>query len=212
MDAPTDSLVLVTRAQAGDRQALNALIDRFYGRVRRAVRARLGPALRSRIDSGDILQQTFLQAVQSLSAFTAHSESEGSLTHWFSKIAEAQIRDAADYHSAQKRTADREQPLDSKTSGNGSQLLADGLADQAPTPLQELTRGERQQMFEECLDRLPRHYREVVVLREYEQVAWHDVARIMGRGAESTVRTLHQQAICELRRMLRRRGVDAIEN
>jgi len=209
MDATTDSLALVRQAQAGDRQALDALIHRFYARVRRAVRARIGPALRSRIDSGDILQQTFLQAVQRLPTFIVSSDSEGSLTHWFSKIAEAQIRDAADYHSAQKRCAEREQPLDSRPA-DGSQPLADALADQSPTPLQELARGERQRLFEECLDGLPRHYREVLVLREYEHVQWHEVARMMSR-AESTVRCLHQQALGELRLMLRRRGVDAIE-
>ncbi len=204
------SLDLIRRAQAGDREALNQLMDRHYGRVHRAVRARLGPRLRSRVDSGDILQQTFLQAVRSFDRF--HVQSEGGLVHWLSKIAEAQIRDAADYHLRQRRSVDREQSLDQAPgTDDGRHPLVEALADDAPTPLQELTRDERRRLLEECMDRLPRHFREVLLLRDFEKVSWQEIAVMMGRPSESAARGVHQQAVQELRKMLRRRGLDTME-
>lgn len=210
MEAPIDpSIDLVQRAQRGDRDALEQLVVRYYGRVRRAVRARLGPRLRGRLDSNDILQQTFLHAVKRLDRFAL--QSEGGLVHWLSKIAEAQIRDAADYHAAQRRSVDRELSLNFTRRDDGESLV-DALADRTPTPLQELSQGERQRLFEQCIDRLPSHYREVLVLRAYEQVAWHDIATLMGRPSESAVRSIYSQALGELERMLRRRGLDSADS
>ena len=64
-DALTRSVELVRRAQAGERPALERLFERYYDRVRRIVRARLGPELRLRVESVDILQETFTAAVGS---------------------------------------------------------------------------------------------------------------------------------------------------
>ena len=55
----TQSLDLVRSAQNGDGGALNLLFERYYERVRRVVRMRLGNKLRQEMDSGDILQETF---------------------------------------------------------------------------------------------------------------------------------------------------------
>ena len=43
---PTETIDLVRRAQRGDDDALNRLIDRYYDRIQRIVRIRLGPRLR----------------------------------------------------------------------------------------------------------------------------------------------------------------------
>jgi len=58
------------------------------------VRARLGARLRQHLESGDILNQTFAKAFQKFDHFEMRDEA--SLIHWLSKIAEGQIRDAAD--------------------------------------------------------------------------------------------------------------------
>jgi len=68
-DPITRSLDLVLRAQQGDTDALNRLFERYYGRVQRIVRLRLGSRLREKVESGDILQETFIAAVRSLEDF-----------------------------------------------------------------------------------------------------------------------------------------------
>ena len=85
----TVSLDLVRRAQGGDDQALNKLVERYYDRVRRIVRLRLGNNLRECVDSADILQNTFIAAVQSFQAFEMREEA--SLINWLSRLAQHQI-------------------------------------------------------------------------------------------------------------------------
>src|SRR6185436_18440399 len=100
-DDLTLTLDLLRRAQQGERPALERLLERYYERVRRIVRLRLGPSLRRRLESGDILQETFLAAVRNFARFELRDE--GSFINWLAVLAENQIRDAADHHGAQKR-------------------------------------------------------------------------------------------------------------
>jgi DNA-directed RNA polymerase specialized sigma24 family protein len=88
-DDITQSLDLVLRAQGGDQASLNRLCERYYDRVRRIVRLRLGSRLRESVDSGDILQETFLAAVRSIENFEMREEA--SLINWLSRLAERQI-------------------------------------------------------------------------------------------------------------------------
>ena len=53
---------LLCRAQAGDRQALAALFDRYRGRLRHMVRLRLDRRLAGRIDTSDVLQEAYIEA------------------------------------------------------------------------------------------------------------------------------------------------------
>src|SRR5262249_1015540 len=100
-DDITHSLDLVLRAQEGDREALNRLIERYYERVRRIGRLRLGSHLREMVDSGDILQETFITAVRLFDDFEMREEA--SLINWLARLAERQIIAAADFYGAKKR-------------------------------------------------------------------------------------------------------------
>src|SRR5678815_4319260 len=102
----TKSFDLIRRAQAGDPPALNRLCERYYDRVRRIVRIRLGPALRSRLEVEDILQDTFVAAVRDFQGFQVRNE--GSFINWLAKLAEHKITEAADYFGAKKRDWKRE--------------------------------------------------------------------------------------------------------
>jgi hypothetical protein len=52
-----DSLALFRRAQGGDGGALNELFERYYDRIYRIVRIRMGAKLRGVLESHDIVQQ-----------------------------------------------------------------------------------------------------------------------------------------------------------
>ena len=94
---------LVHRAQRGDQDALGRLFDRYYERVRKIVRMRLRSDLRSMLDSSDILQETFAQAVKGFDKFELRDKA--SVINWLSKIAQHKIFEGVDYHSAKKRDA-----------------------------------------------------------------------------------------------------------
>jgi RNA polymerase sigma-70 factor (ECF subfamily) len=202
----TKTLELVRKAQGGDEAALNRLFDRYYERVRRAVRARIGARLRRQLESGDILQQTFTKAFEKFADFEMRDE--GSLVHWLSMIADRQIRDEADRATAKKRTPGRPVvDLDAPAGPETSADLAEALPGAHPAPPGQLETTEEVDALEDCIDLLPPHYRELLILRDFEGLEWDDVATKAGRPSSSAAREMHTKATLELAKLLRRRGI-----
>jgi RNA polymerase sigma-70 factor (ECF subfamily) len=206
-DPVTRSLELVQRAQEGDREALDHLLERHSARVLAIVRYRLGPRLRESVESGDILQETFLAAVKAFPSFEVRDE--GSLIHWLAKLVERQIIAQADYHGAKKREAARRISLD-RTSGNSGALSGSVPllhADETTAPLEKLERAEERAAVERALDELPGEYRELLLLRNYAGASWEAVAEATGRPSAAAARMMHARAMLELAKLLRQRGI-----
>ncbi len=206
MDDPlTRSLDLLREAQAGDESAQGRLFERYYERVRSVVRLRLGSRLRGRMDSGDILQETFLQAVRSFENFEAREEA--SLINWLCKLAERQILAAADYHGAQRREADRAVSMTPPPSASPSRYLAGQLADETRGPIDRLSDEEREALVEECVGELPPDLRELILMRDYLGASWETVAQECQRPSPDAARMMHARALAELGVLLRARGL-----
>jgi len=203
--AMTRTLELVRKAKGGDTDALNRLFARYYERVRRSVRARLGPRLRQHMESGDILQQTFAKAFEKFDHFEMRDEA--SLIHWLSKIAEGQIRDAADHIRAKKRTPPGPLVHLDAPAQVGSGAIGENVPGDADSVAGLVLRQQDARALEECLDALPPHYRDVIVLRDFDGLEWKDVAEHAGRPSASAAREMHTQATLELARLLRQRGL-----
>lgn len=195
----TRTAELIRSAQGGDTEALNRLIARYYERVRRIVTLRLGPRLRKRLETSDILQETFIAAMRTFDQFEMRDE--GAFIHWLSRIAEHQIRDAADYHTAKKRDTAREVSLnfeDSSGDSVGIDPEASGLM-----PVDALSRAEQDTLVDRCLSELPEQYRELIILRDYEGLSWDDVARETGRPSPDAARMQHATAMVNLAKRVR---------
>jgi len=96
---------LVTLAQGGDDSALNQLCGIYAERVRRIVRFRMGPELRSQLESMDLVQEALIEAVKDIGDFTYRSH--GDFLNWLSSIVENTIRDYVDRVHAAKRDVRR---------------------------------------------------------------------------------------------------------
>ena len=193
---------LVRRAQGGNGAALDRLFARYYDRVRRCVRARLGARLRARCETLDILQPAFAKAFQNFDRFEMRDEN--SLLHWLAEYAYGQLNDAADRENAMKRRAPAE-PLQLDGSPDDSRAI------EVPAPVTQpadaAARDEQEAAVEQCLDELPEHYRQVIVLRDYDGLDWRTVAAVMNKNTDSAVRQLHERALLELATRLARRGI-----
>jgi RNA polymerase sigma-70 factor (ECF subfamily) len=201
-DEITHSLDLVLLAQQGDKEALNRLCARYYDRIRRIVRLRLGARLRERVDSGDILQETFLAAVRSIENFEMREEA--SLINWLSRLAERQIIAAADFHGAKKRDSRRDVSLTGRDGDSQTVSVRLGLEDgRAPRPLDSVADAEEQARVEDCLERLPEEYRELILLRNYADASWESVAEETGRPSPAAARMMHARALVELGKLVR---------
>jgi RNA polymerase sigma-70 factor (ECF subfamily) len=202
----TRSVELVNRAQGGDEAALNQLFDRYYERVRRIVRLRLGRKLRSALESGDILQETFAQAVQAFDGFEMRDEA--SLINWLSKLAERQIIAAADYHGAKKRDRAREVRPRSSSGDSPGSGMSFAFAGDATAPIDRLSEDEQVEIVEGCIRELPEEYRELIILRDYAGASWESVAEQTGRPSAAAARMMHARALVELGKFVRQHGVN----
>ncbi len=187
----TRSYYLVRRAKAGERECLNELFTRYYDRVRKIVRVRLGKQLRRLTESDDILQETFASAIKAFDRFELRDEA--SLIHWLAKIAERTICDRADYFAAKKRTADV-QALD--------ETGVEEPPDDRPGPMTLAGNRDQQAQLERALERLPEKYREIIILRDFAGFSWAEVAVQHGRPNENAARMMYATAIAALDRAL----------
>lgn len=199
----SETVELVRRCQEGEAEALNRLFARYYDRVLRIVRIRMGKRLRSKMESVDIVQSTFGAAMTSLDDFEMREP--GSLIQWLSRIAENQLRGASDYITAHKRDSRLEVALQGiKSSMQSGEFRIEPEA-RVVSPLDELSSIEMKEILDECVQELPDDYREVILLRNFAGCSWDAITEEMGRVTPRATAMLHARARVALLKIARRR-------
>lgn len=151
----------VARAQRGDVAAFSELVARYQNRIYRFL-VRL---TRSPDDALELTQETFLNAYQAL----AHWRPEARFTTWLFRIARNQ---AIDWLRRTKR-------VEFVALEEGQDLH---VADSGPTPEAALESTQRLQGLEWALARLPAEHREILLLREIEELSYEDIAEVLDIG------------------------------
>lgn len=191
-DDITQSLELVERAQDGDLQAYNRIFERYYDRVLRICRIRLGPHMRQLVDAEDILQETFIAAIKTFERFEMRHEA--SLIAWLSRLAENKIREAVDYHHAQKRDKRKEKVFTHISAKMASGSLQFDPPASIMMPGDRVAQNELLQVMDECMQELTDDHREVILARLYAKGDWAWVAKQIGRPTEGAARELFRRA------------------
>jgi RNA polymerase sigma factor (sigma-70 family) len=109
-DLQFESAQLLARCVAGDSLAEAALFERYVVRLTLLARSRLSQRLASRVDPEDIVlsaYRSFFLAARQQRFDLRHS---GDLWRLLVKITLAKVVDQAEFHRAQRRTVEREQP------------------------------------------------------------------------------------------------------
>jgi RNA polymerase sigma-70 factor (ECF subfamily) len=174
---------LVKRAAGGDSGAAGEISRRVERPLRAAIRQRLGPELRARVDTDDIFQSTIFAALKDLGNFTY--QGDGAFMNWLSAIAERRIRMAARKHRAGKRDVRRERSLAAAAEVPGA----------GTTPTQGVVRGEITERIQTVLPQLPELERRVVELHSFEGRGFPDVARELGLTDKNAARHVFQRAL-----------------
>src|SRR5262245_8342130 len=162
---------------------------------------RLGHELRLSLDSGDILQETFIQATRAFPSFEPRDEA--SVINWLAKIAERQILAAADRHGAKKRDRRRELPLAGVATASADGAAAVEPPDTTRDPAQRVSDEEERERLEWAVHGLADEYRELIIHRDYLKEDWDRVAIETGRPSAAAARMMHARAMLELSRSLR---------
>ena len=165
---------LLLAAREGSEQALNRLFEQCGERLLGLIRLRMGAKLRSRMESTDLLNATLLRAFQSFDSLEARNTP--SLMAWLARIAESEIHDEADRLNAQRRDAAKEVALDSGVAE---------LAARLRTQTSRLVLSESRLRLERALGELSDEYREIVVLRRYEELGFKEIGSRLGKSPDA---------------------------
>ena len=159
---------LVARAKGGDRRAFDTLVERHLPRVWRVVYR----VLRHREDTEDVVQEVFVTAHRSLREFRGDAK----LSTWLHRIAVTRALNPAE--RAAERMRKSSEPIESVAEP----------ASASPTPLHALEAKELRRRLADCLDKVPETWRAVLALRDAEQMAYEEIAAVLGL-ALGTVRS-----------------------
>jgi len=187
-----ETIVLIERHREGRREALDELFRRYEDRVRRIVRVRMGPFLRSRAEVDDVVQETMLQAFASLDQFELRDDAK--MIHWMARIAENSLRNMAQYQHAQKRDAAREVPIESLVDKARHGSVTWDLASPTPSPQDKVSAQEMVDVVDECLMELPEDQREIILLVDFVGGSWEFVAQQAGRASAGAAKKFHRRA------------------
>ena len=186
---------LVILAKGGDESALERLYRVYGERVRWMVRFRMGKALRSRLESMDLVQDVFVNAFGALGDFTY--KNEGDFVRWLSKITQNALADNRDKLHAAKRDIRKELRFGGHNSATDGVLReVQGNLD-AATPSMIMSKREDLSKLEKAIDRLKPEYRDVVVLSKIEGLSYKEIGQRLGKSPDA-VRMLMPSAMAEL--------------
>lgn len=186
---------LVILAKGGDESALGRLYHVYGERVRWMVRFRMSKALRSRLESMDLVQDVFVHAFGALEYFTY--KNEGDFIRWLSKITQNALRDNLDKLYAAKRDIRKEFRL------GGHNLATDGVLREVQrnldttTPSVIMSKREDLSKLEKAMDELKPEYRDIIVLSKIEGLSYKEIGKRLGKNPDA-VRMLMPSAMAEL--------------
>ena len=189
----------IEAARAGDRQALEGLLDDYRNYLGFLARTGLDAALRAKAGASDVVQETLLAAFERFDQF--RGACEGELVAWLRRIL---ARNLAMLHRRYRRTAARAMGREQAIAGaldRSSVTLARLVADRGPTPSRVAAQRERGVILADALTRLSEDHREAIELRNFRQLGWDEAAESMGRRPEA-VRKLWARAVSRLGRLI----------
>ncbi|MCP4200674.1 MAG: sigma-70 family RNA polymerase sigma factor [bacterium] len=173
---------LLERHRHGDTQAFGELYQQFESMVYNlALRMSGNPA-----DAEDIAQETFIRAYRHLGKFKGRS----SLKTWVFRIA---------VNCSNTRLRRRGRHLAQRVDDSESEL--ERAADEGRSPEERAVATDLSASVRVGLEHLPSHYREAVLLRDFEDMNYSEIAEVLGVRI-GTVRSRIARGREQLRRWL----------
>lgn len=156
----TSDRELIAAALEGSEAAFGALTDRYKDRVFRL----LGRYCRDPVECEDLAQEVFLKVFRKLHTF----QQESAFFTWLYRIT---VNAATDHLS---RSSYRRLRLVEDES-----VLEDGRRDEADAPAAPLMAAELAAVTRAIVDSLPEKYRTILILREFEDLSYNEIAAVL---------------------------------
>jgi len=191
----SDEQGLLKDAAGGDVLALEALMSRYSSRVYRLAYG----ITRNTADAEEIVQDVFLQMIRKGADF----EGRAAVASWIYRVTTNVALNKRRGKRREVETSLEECLPAYEADGHRSGARAFLVADWSARPDAELLSGETRRVLEEAIDRLPEHYRAVLILKDVEELSNDEVAASVG-DTVSAVKTRLHRARMALREILTR--------
>jgi RNA polymerase sigma-70 factor (ECF subfamily) len=178
---------LVEACQSGEASAFDVLVARWEDRIRGAAFRFLG----SEEEARDVAQEAFLKAYRSLGGF----KREARFSSWLYQIATNLCRDRL------RRRKTRATVSLEEIEENGRVMV-----EARPGAHDRLLQMDLARAVRRAVDALPDEQREVVILKEYQELTFLEIAQALDVPV-STVKTRLYRGLGQLRRRLEREGL-----
>lgn len=173
---------LIRAAQQGDNRAFDRLVRRYRGQVLRAMtRACANPDT-----AADVLQEALIRAFRALPQFRG----DASFATWLFRIARNLCVRKQQQMMAHPTTISLDQPLNEDE--DISTLMRQMIDFAAENPQQVVLAKELREKVWEAVDKLPPNLREVLILRDMEDLSNQETAERMGLTVAAVKARLHR--------------------
>jgi len=171
---------LLVRARTGDGAAREELARRSGDAAFRFALQLLGDRDRAR----DVAQDSVLR----LFATLHRVDPDRPFIPWLFSIVRNRV---IDVRRREQVRGDRPSRFDAPIGGEGAERNAVDPPDAEPGPLERSERGELQRLMWSCLGRLERAHREILVLRDYQDLSYREIAEVVGIPLGTVMSRLH---------------------
>jgi RNA polymerase sigma-70 factor (ECF subfamily) len=179
------TLSLLTRAKAGDQEALDDLFARYLPMLSRWARGRLPRWVRDASDTQDLVQETLLQTFRKIDGF--EHRGEGAFQAYLRQAVLNRIRDSV-------RKAHRRPPHEE---------LDPQAPDDDVSPLELAIGSEALERYDAALERLEETDRALVVARVELGLSYAEVAAATGKPSPNAARMAVSRALVKLAQEIR---------
>lgn len=174
------TLSLLTRARAGDAEAMNDLFARYLPPLRRWASGRLPRWARDLADTPDLVQETLVQVFKRIEGF--EHRGEGAFQAYLRQAVMNRIRN-------ELRSADQRPER---------VALDEHAADNQPSPLEQAIGAQGVERYERALQQLREDERELVVARVEMGLTYSELAAATGKPSADAARMAVVRALARL--------------
>jgi RNA polymerase sigma-70 factor (ECF subfamily) len=198
-----DTEELLRQAENGDPGARDGLLARHRDRLRKMIAWRLDRRLAARVDPSDVVQEVLLEANGKMDRYLR--ERPLPFFPWLRALAGEHLAALHRRHvRAQGRSVLREEPGLLNLPDESAAELGARLVTSSTSPTQRVLRQEQRERVRQALGQLSERDREVLVLRNLEQLSVADTAEVL-RISAGAVKLRHLRALERLRALLAER-------
>lgn len=167
---------LVARVLGGDDLAFEYLFNRYRDAIHRLFVQRLGGTN----DADDLLQETFIKVYINLHRYSA----DYTFGQWVYTIARNTFVDFV-------RRRQEDLPIDERIASPVSNV---------PTPEESVINLQQRSQIEHCLERLAPNYRQLILMRFFEEYSYEEIAAKLGLPMGTVKTRIHRarEQMCRL--------------